>query len=119
MPEYLYKDPETGEEVSVYQGINEKHKYSADGKEFERVFTVPNASIDTQIDPMSEKEFVEKTRNKNGTLGEMWDASREASEKRDKITGKDPTKEKHLENYSKKRKGMKHPDQNKGRVFDI
>ena len=96
MPEYLYKDPETGEEVSIYQGINEKHKYSADGKEFERVFTVPNASIDTNIDPMSEKDFVEKTRNKKGTLGEMWDASKEASEKRDKITGKDPTKEKYF-----------------------
>tara|TARA_Y100000310_G_scaffold510_1_gene760 strand:- start:1816 stop:2175 length:360 start_codon:yes stop_codon:yes gene_type:complete len=119
MPEYLYKDPETGEEVSIYQGINEKHKYSADGKEFERVFTVPNASIDTNIDPMSEKDFVEKTRNKKGTLGEMWDASKEASEKRDKITGKDPTKEEYFKNYSKKRKGMKHPDQNKGRVFDI
>ncbi len=49
----------------------------------------------------------------------MWDASKEASEKRDKITGKDPTKEKYFKNYSKKRKGMKHPDQNKGRVFDI
>ncbi len=68
MPEYLYKDPETGEEVSIYQGINEKHKYNADGKEFERVFTVPNASIDTNIDPMSEKDFVEKTRNKKEPL---------------------------------------------------
>ena len=67
MPEYLYEDPETGEKVSVYQGINEKHKYSADGKVFERGFTVPNASIDTQIDPMSEKDFVEKTLTKSLT----------------------------------------------------
>ena len=53
MPEYLYEDPETGEKVSVSQGINENHKYNVDGKEFDRVFTVPNASIDTKIDPMS------------------------------------------------------------------
>ena len=110
MPEYLYKDPETGEEVSIYQGINEKHKYSANGKEFDRVFTVPNASIDTNIDPMSEKDFVEKTRNKKGTLGEMWDASKEASAKREKAYGKDPVKEKYFKKYSEKRKGTKHKD---------
>ena len=110
MPEYLYEDPETGEKVSVSQGINENHKYNVDGKEFDRVVTVPNASIDTKIDPMSEKDFVEKTRNKKGTLGELWDASQEASAKRDEITGKDPTKEKYFENYSKKRKGMKYKE---------
>ena len=34
MPEYLFENPETGEVISVIQGIDEKHTYSEEGKEF-------------------------------------------------------------------------------------
>ena len=67
------------------------------------------ASIDTNIDPNSRQDFLEKTRNKAGTLGEMMDRSAELSEKRKELNGgTDPVQTKYFENYSKKRKGLKH-----------
>ena len=109
MPEYLYENPETGEVISVTQGVNDDHSYEEDGRQFDRVFTIPNASIDTNIDPNSKQDFLEKTRNKAGTLGEMMDRSAELSEKRKELNGgTDPVQTKYFENYSKKRKGLKH-----------
>ena len=96
-------------EASVLQKTNEKHEYSEKGKKFDRVFTVPNASIDTKIDATSEKDFVDKTRNKKGSMGDLWNASREASAKRKEIFGKDKVKERYLKKYSDERKGLKHP----------
>ena len=109
MPIYLYENPETNEVIEVVQGISEEHKFkNEDGLEYKRVFTVPHASIDTKIDPHSSNDFLNKTKNKGYTVGDLWDVSKEASEKRIKETGKDKIKEKYFKNYSKKRKGMKH-----------
>ena len=44
-----------------------------------------------------------KTRDKNYNLGEMWKISKELSEKRKSISGKDEIKEKHLVNKYDKR----------------
>lgn len=107
-PEYLYEDPETGKVVSVIQGIDEDHTYEEDGKEFDRVFTSPNASIDTKVDAFSKSDFLEKTRNKKGTYGDLFDASKEASLKREERLGHDPVKQEHFKKYSEKRNGMKH-----------
>ena len=109
MPEYLFENPDTGEVISVIQGIDEKHTYSEKGKEFSRVFTIPTASIDSSIDPFSSQHFSEKTKNMKGSMGDMWDYSKELSEKRKEITGsEDPVRKKAERNYSKKRKGMKY-----------
>lgn len=108
MPEYLYEDPDTGKIVTVIQGINEEHKYQEDGKEFNRIFTLPNTSIDTQIDPFNKSDFLDKTRGKKGSYGDLWDASKEASQKREEKLGSDPIKKKHFEKYSETRNGMKH-----------
>lgn len=110
MPEYLFINPDDPDEiVSVNQSMNEEHKYESNGKEWERCFTVPKASIDSKINPESRSEFVEKTRNKKGTLGDLWDASKEMSERRKDIYGgDDPVAKKHYSDYSKKRNGMKH-----------
>jgi hypothetical protein len=110
MPEYLYENPETREVISVVQGINEDHSYTKEGIEYQRVFTSPNMAVDSDYSSLSEQQFVESTKNKKGTLGDIWDASKEASLKREKIYGKDPIKEKYYKNYSKKRKGSKHKD---------
>ena len=107
-PEYLYEDPETGKVVSVIQGINENHTYEEDGKKFDRVFTSPNASIDTKVDAFSKSDFLEKTKNKKGTYGDLFDASKEASLKREERLGHDPVKQEHFKKYSEKRNGMKH-----------
>lgn len=106
MPEYIYENPDTGEQVTVLQSIHEEHIYEIDGVVYDRVYTIPNASIDTKIDPNSPKEFREKAK---GTIGELWDQSKELSDKREKQQGQDPVKNKFFEDYSKTRKGAKHP----------
>lgn len=109
MPLYLYKNPKTGKIVSVFQSMNEEHTYSDDGIKYERVFTIPNAQIDTEFDVESSSKFVEKTGRMKGTLGEIWDYSQELSDKRAaKHDGIDPLRQKAEEKYSKKRRGMKY-----------
>lgn len=89
--------------------MNEPHVYSEDGEEWERVFTVPQASVDTKVDPFSKTKFLEKT-NKGATIGEMWDRSAELSQQRaEKSGGVDPIKQQHMENYKKVRGGKIHP----------
>lgn len=91
--------------------MTEPHVYSDGGVEWSRVFTACNAAIDTKFDPMCAKSFAEKSRNKNYKAGDLIAEAAAASEKRVKLIGKDPIKEKFYENYSKIRKGRKHPDQ--------
>jgi len=121
MPEYLFTDPEKPDEIiSVHQGINDEHVFEIDGRKCDRVFTVPQASIDTQIDPFSQRQFVEKTSGP-GTMGEMWDRSAELSNQRaSKNGGIDPVKQKHFMKYANKRKGMKHQeDSSKKTNFEV
>lgn len=111
MPEYLYENPDTGEIISVTQGINEEHSYKEEGKTFNRIFTVPNAAIDSDVDPFSSQQFSEKTKNMKGTMGDMWDYSKELSDKRKEVTGGlDPIRNKAKKEYSEKRKGMKYKE---------
>lgn len=110
MPIYLFKNPKSNKIVQVYQEMNAEHSYSENGIKYERVFTVPNAAIDSEIDPNSAQQFVEKTGKMKGTLGEIWDYSKELSEKRAKSSGVDPVREKAEASYSKKRKGIKYKE---------
>jgi|TARA_R110000772_G_scaffold2302_2_gene7937 hypothetical protein len=115
MPIYIYKSPNGEEYKEVVQTMAEDHVYfDSEGLKWKRVFTVPNASIDTSVDPYSSREFVEKTSNKKGTYGDMMDYSQELSHTRaEKNGGIDPVKEKYYKDYSKKRNGAKHFDQMK------
>ena len=109
MPIYLFKNPKTGKIISVFQSMNEEHTYFDDGIKYERVFTIPNAQIDGDIDADSSEKFIEKTGKMKGTLGEIWDYSQELSNKRAaKNGGIDPVRQKAEEKYSKKRRGMKY-----------
>ncbi|HIN88538.1 MAG TPA: hypothetical protein EYN05_07790 [Nitrospinaceae bacterium] len=111
MPVYLFENPETGEAVEVTQRMNDPHVYvDDDGQEWNRVWHIPNAAIDTQIDPHSSKDFVEKTRNKKGTIGDLWDAAKEAGEKRKNMDGDDKIQQKWYKQYSEGRKGLRHMD---------
>jgi hypothetical protein len=115
MPIYTYKNQLTDEYKDVFQSMNDKHEYfgeSGDEDNWVRIFYSPNASIDTSIDPFSCKDFNNRTESKKGTVGDMLDYSKEMSQRRaDLAGGKDPVKEKYFENYSKERKGAKHPEQ--------
>lgn len=110
MPIYLYKNPKNGETVEVFQDMNSTHEYSdSNGLKHERVFTIPNAAIDTSIDAFNAKDFARKTSSKKSSLGDLWDMSKEASIKREKSIGKDPVKDKYLSDYSATRRGKKLP----------
>jgi hypothetical protein len=115
MPIYLYQNQKTKEIKEVIQSMNEEHVYFGEnGKEknWNRIFTIPTASIDTKQDPFNQNQFLDRTKNKKGTYGNMLDYSKELSEKRASITGgKDPIKEQYYKQYSKDRRGAKHPDQ--------
>jgi len=103
MPEYFFKNPETEEIISVIQKMNDVHEYIENGIKFERLFTIPQASIDTNIDPRSARDFVEKTGRKKGTIGDLWNTSAECAEKRG-----EPDKK--YDVWSKSRKNKIHPE---------
>jgi len=113
MPIYTYKHPEQEEYRDEVQGMNDKHVYfDSDGLEWKRVFTIPNASIDTQIDAYSEKQFREKTAGKKGTFGDIMDYSKELGQVRAESNGGiDPVKQKYYKDYSDSRNGAKHFNQ--------
>ena len=77
------------------------------GIKWNRVFSSPNAALDLNADPFSSKGFVEKT-NSKGTMGDLMSRSQEMSEKRKNKLGYDPVQKKYFQEYSKKRRGIKH-----------
>ena len=89
MPIYLYQNQITIEIREVIQGMNEEHIYHGEnGKEnWDRIFTIPTASIDTKQDPFSTNQFLDRTRNKKGTYGNMLDYSADLSQQRASIAG--------------------------------
>jgi len=115
MPIYQYRHPEHPIVIDIYQTMKELHVYVDDeGTEWKRVWSVPNAAVDTQVDPFSSSDFKKATKEKNCTMGELWDHSKELSEKRKHKLGTktDPVREKYEREYAKKRLGRKHPENN-------
>ena len=108
MPIYLYEHPETKEVSEILQGMHEDHSYiDGSGTEWKRLFTSPNASFDTQVDPFSQADYRKATANKKGTLGDMMDYSKDLSNERAaKNGGVDPVAEKHHSDHEKNT-GMK------------
>jgi hypothetical protein len=115
MPIYLYQNTKTQEVREVLQSMNDVHEYYGDLETpedcWERIFTVPTASIDSKLDPFDSNQYIRATANKKGTYGDLLNKSQELSEKRAQISGGvDPIKEKYYQDYSKNRRGAKHPD---------
>jgi hypothetical protein len=82
MPTYVFKHPSKNEFLEIYQKINDIHEYiDSSGLKWERVYCLPRISSDTKIDPYSSRAFSEKT-NRKGTFGDLFDLSKEMSEKR-------------------------------------
>ena len=44
MPEYIYENPDTKEQITVWQSVHEAHEYEVDGVAYDRVYTIPHAS---------------------------------------------------------------------------
>lgn len=109
MPQYEYEHPVTKQRITITQGINDKHEYFDEGKvKWNRIFSVPNAAVDTKWDANDSRQFVEKTGKMKGTYGDMLDKSAELSEERaSKNGGIDPLKQKRFDDY-KNRTGKRH-----------
>ena len=85
MPTYIYQHPKTNEIVEVSQKISEAHEYTdSQGVQWNRVFTVPYASIPnmTRIEAGSEQDFMKRTEGFDGTMGDLMDLSKDLSNKR-------------------------------------
>ena len=113
MPTYIFQHPSTGDVKEISQRISDAHEYIDDsGIQWNRVFTVPHASIPslTRIDAGSEQDFMNKTQDTGGTCGDLFDLSNELSAKRksQSSNGKDPIKQRFFKDYSTERKGLKH-----------
>lgn len=89
--------------------MNEEHIYvDKKGVKWNRIFTKPQAAIDTSVDPNSSKDFMRRTAKKGMTYGEMSDLSAELSEKRGGTTGQDLMRQKAIDGY-KAKTGKEHP----------
>ena len=59
MPIYQFINPSTLESVEVVQSMRDDHVYiDKDGLEWERVWEVPNAQIDSQINPEDKNAYL-------------------------------------------------------------
>lgn len=115
MPTYIYQHPETNEVIEVSQKISEAHEYTDNqGVQWNRVFTVPHASVPnmTRIEAGSEHDFMRRTDGFDGTMGDLMDLSKDLSNKRieERGDGTDNVKQQFFKDYSKKRNGLKHLD---------
>jgi len=114
MPFYDFINNKTGEIKSLFFHMNDDKKYIDDkGVEWKRVFESPNANISLSINPFSAKDFFNKTSERKGTVGDLWDLSAELSKKREQACdGTDPIKQKAVVDYEKKTR-KPHPLKNK------
>lgn len=113
MPQYLFENSETGEVREIVLGMNDPKVYNGDSDAekgiWKRIFTIPQATIGSNLDPFDKNAFAN---SKYTTLGDMFDKSAELSERRAAIMdGVDPVKQKALDNYAAKRHGKRHPEE--------
>ena len=112
MPLYLFSNPSNENDIiEVIMSVNDNHEFIKDGIGWNRVFTKPNASIDTKNDAYDDKKNLQKIANTKGTIGNMEDFAAEQSAKREEKLGVDPIKQQTYEKYSKERGGKIHPQQ--------
>ena len=109
MPIYLFKHPEEEKYEEVFFHMDQIKELIIDGVKWQRIYHSPNLSTEASINPWDNNDFVNKTKNKKGTLGDMMDTSAELSAKRaEQNGGVDPIKQKYFKDYAKKRNGTKH-----------
>lgn len=109
MPYYDFINEKNGEVKSLFFHMNDNKEYTDDsGYKWLRLYCSPLASADTKWNEDSSIDFVNKSKNKKGTIGDLWEKSKELSDKRQAKYGKDKVKENFFKNYSTQRHGKKH-----------
>lgn len=117
MPLYTFESLDDGRLQDIFFTMKEVPRFGEyidiDGTRWKRVMTIPNAASNTEADPHSVKDFNKSLDGKNVTIGNMFDASKEASEKRANKDGVDAVKQKFYRDYAKERKGTLHHGERK------
>ena len=110
MPQYLFANPNDETQiVEVFFHMNDKKFYiDENGVEWRRIYTVPQACVDSDFDPRNKDEFIRRGA-KYSTLGDLMDKSRELSEKRAEKEGFDQKRREFFDEYARARKGKRHP----------
>lgn len=104
---YLFEHPETGEFRDVIFHMDDEKIYVDDqGVTWQRRWTPPQLSIDTKIDPYSQKQFLDKTRNA-GTVGDLMDRAADLSAARADKDGVDFVKKNYEDQEAKMRGGKR------------
>jgi len=117
---YIYQNPFSNEVIEVVQRMNEPHVYvDKDGVKWNRTFTKPQAAFNTQLSTTDSQSFVNKTRDKNYSIGQLWDMSAELSEKREGTSGQDEIRVKAENAYKEKTHGKRHPHAKVPKVFEV
>lgn len=114
LPSYEFHHAPTNETISVYVGLDEPASARAQqvqgGKLYKRVYAAPLAARDTKLHDGTQTDFTRAVQDKQMTVGEAWEVSKEMSEKRAKLNGGvDPQKEQFYRDYQTKT-GGRHAD---------
>lgn len=119
MPALPFQNPHTGEVKDIYVSIHETDKtkfqvqIDENGVAWKRIIENPNMAVDSKWDAFSERDFINKSATKRGSVGDLWQKSQELSEQREAKAGVDGVKEKFYADYQKKHRGIKHEQQRK------
>ncbi len=114
MPVYDFHHSPTNETISVFVKLDEPASARAQqvvgGKLYKRVYSAPQASKDTRPGDGTLHDYRRTTGEKNLTVAESWEMSKEASQKRAELHGGvDPVREDYYRDYERKT-GGKHLD---------
>ena len=119
MPIYIFQHPKTKEVKEIVQRMSESHVFTDEaGVRWKRIFVNPQVAFNTQISATDSKSFVEKTRGKNYSLGQLWDMSAELSSKREGTSGVDEVRV-NAEDAYKKKTQKRHPHAKTQSVFKV
>jgi hypothetical protein len=109
MPIYVFSHPKTGEIKEVLLPVSDCIVYSEGGVIWNREYAFNVAVKDSPVDPWKKNDFLRKTGEMKGNVGDMIDLSAELSEKRaERSGGRDPIKSQYFKEYSAARKGKRH-----------
>lgn len=111
MPYYIFFNPNNlSEKIELFFHMNDNKEYIKNGIKWKREYIISQVSIDQKWDSLNSKDFVNKSRNKKGTVNDLFEKSAELSEKRTKLMGRDEKKKSWYDNWQQRRRGKCHPD---------
>ncbi len=118
MPVHEFIHEASGERISIFvpikAAVEEHQKQIVDGREYKRVYDEPPLiGKDMHHNDGTFNDFRKATDGKNVRMGDLYDISKEMSEKRaHQNGGLDPVKERMYKDYERKFK-KKHPEVSK------